>query len=216
MIVFFKTVLLINYITNLYWPKFTHFVLSKEEILVQKTQTFLREKKIEWRQWALIVCVDVHLELTPSPIRMLPPESDSLPSSCGRQKWTAPKWMSNNRSTIVGYSSVQTRKRLVAKSCFTAFCNPALSSNLRSDEVGPTADQILTSRGVIGPCDIFHDKTLCSTTIALCLFLRFWHSHRKENRFYRFFYCVRNWISQKDKKLKRSSDDDSIVRSKMP
>ena len=36
--------------------------------MVQKTLTSSHAKKTEWRQWALIFCVDVHMAVRPTPI----------------------------------------------------------------------------------------------------------------------------------------------------
>jgi len=40
---------------------------SKDKILVQSTPTSLHEEKTQWRQWALIFCVNVHMKLDPLP-----------------------------------------------------------------------------------------------------------------------------------------------------
>src|SRR6218665_3281144 len=57
----FKTVLLVIYITNLYYRKISAFIPFEDEILVKKTPTYL--------QWTLILifCVDVHMGLDPLP-----------------------------------------------------------------------------------------------------------------------------------------------------
>jgi len=57
---------------------FNFLFRSKDEILVQKTTTSLHEKKTGWRQWALIFCVEVHMALTPSPVRRRPPKPDRV------------------------------------------------------------------------------------------------------------------------------------------
>src|SRR6218665_566829 len=85
--------LLVIYITNLYRRKISTFFLSKDEILVKKTPTFVHEKKTVCRQWTLILifCVDVHMGLDPPPpVHMRPPEPDLPPPPCGRHKWMAP------------------------------------------------------------------------------------------------------------------------------
>jgi len=60
------------------YEKFPLSFPSKNEILVQKTPTSLREKRTGWCRWALIVYVDVHMELTPPTIHTRPPEPDPL------------------------------------------------------------------------------------------------------------------------------------------
>jgi len=84
--------LLVIYIANLYWRKISTFYSFKDEILVKNGPTSLHEKKIGWCQWALILifCVDVHMELTPSPVHMRPPKASPAPPLCGRHKWMAP------------------------------------------------------------------------------------------------------------------------------
>jgi len=41
------------------------FIPSKDEIMVQKRQLLWLRRR-GWCQWALIFCVDAHMELTPS------------------------------------------------------------------------------------------------------------------------------------------------------
>ena len=57
----------------------TNFIPSKDEILVQNTPTSLCKKNTGWCQWALIFSVDIHMELTPSPICIRSPEPNPLP-----------------------------------------------------------------------------------------------------------------------------------------
>jgi len=63
------------------------FIPSKVEILVKKDANFLAWEEDRWRLWApiLIFCVDVHMELTPPPVHMHPPEPDTLSPSV----WTS-------------------------------------------------------------------------------------------------------------------------------
>ena len=63
----FKTVLLVIYSTNLYRRKIYTFSSIQRRNFGRKPPASLHERKTGWRQWALIFCVDVHLELTPSP-----------------------------------------------------------------------------------------------------------------------------------------------------
>jgi len=65
----FQSVLLIIFISNLYRRKISTFYSMKDEILVKKKPTSLREKKTGWCQWTviLIFCKDVNVGLDPSP-----------------------------------------------------------------------------------------------------------------------------------------------------
>ena len=63
------------------------FIPSKDEILVKTTSTSLHEKKTGWRLWALIFCVDVHMELISPPSACVHPNLFPPPPPCGRYKW---------------------------------------------------------------------------------------------------------------------------------
>ena len=63
------------------WKKNFQFLgLPKMKLWSKKTPNFFHEKKTGWCPWALIFCMDVHMELTPlSPlVRIHPPEPDPL------------------------------------------------------------------------------------------------------------------------------------------
>jgi len=60
---FFETILLFIYITGLYWQKIsTFYFVQSWSFGPEKTQTSLHKKKTGWHQWAIIFCVDVHME----------------------------------------------------------------------------------------------------------------------------------------------------------
>ena len=61
----FSSILLIIYISNFYWQKMSTFYSVQRRNSGIKTSTSLHEMKTGWRQWALIFCVVIHMELTP-------------------------------------------------------------------------------------------------------------------------------------------------------
>ena len=79
---FFKTVLLIIFITNLYRRKISIFIPSKDEILVKRTPTSLHEKKTERQSMDSnfnFLRGRPHRAWPPPLVHMRPPEPDPLP-----------------------------------------------------------------------------------------------------------------------------------------
>jgi len=70
-------------------PKNFHFLFRPKTKFWLKTPSSMHEKKTGWCHWALIFCVDVHMEVIPLPLSAWVHLS-LVPLSCGRHKWMAP------------------------------------------------------------------------------------------------------------------------------
>jgi len=65
--------------------KTLHFLFRRKRKFWNKRRQLLWIRR---RQWVLIFCVDVHVEMIPSPHSHAP--TWAWPTPCGRHKWMAP------------------------------------------------------------------------------------------------------------------------------